>query len=177
MSNGPRVLIIINHLSLLSLVYFGKSIVFPLPTFKLLMKTRGCGVKVLVNEVWSPQQCSYHSPFWSISYSQRYFFPDYGALIPFPLLPHICVGGLDHSDIWCTSDIFGTTRLFRHSSSSIALPYSRSRYNSNSADIKGPDSVQYFTFQSRRRDLIRTVPYFTISATMVHKYNRKWWII
>ena len=33
------------------------------------------------------------------------------ALIPFQLLPHICVGGLEHHDIWFASNIFWITRL------------------------------------------------------------------
>ena len=56
-----------------------------------------------------------------------------------------------------------------------------SRYNSSFAAIgaiEGPDSVQHSTFQPRRRGVIRTFPYSRISsATMAHKYNRKWWII
>jgi hypothetical protein len=41
----------------------------------------------------------------------------------FPLLPQICVGGLKLDDIWCTAQIFDTTRLSHRSSSSIVLLY------------------------------------------------------
>jgi len=56
----------------------------------------------------------------TVTFAQRQ--PDaYVALIPVQILPHICVGGLQHHDILSTSNIFGTTRLSPPSSSSIAL--------------------------------------------------------
>ena len=41
--------------------------------------------------------------------------------IPYLLYPHICVRRLELDDIPCTANIFDTTRLSPHSSSSIAL--------------------------------------------------------
>jgi len=45
-----------------------------------------------------------------------------GINIMYDITPHICVGGLELNDFWCTaSKIFDTTRLSPRSSSSIAL--------------------------------------------------------
>ena len=55
-------------------------------------------------------------------YTALVFEQENGSLIPFLLLPHICVGGLDLHDIWSTSKIFQYySRLSHHSSLSIAL--------------------------------------------------------
>ena len=190
-----------------------------LPSFKLLMKTSGCGVMVLVNEdmvsstvfillsflvnimlatlivsrlIYRRRHSQnvlgeeHGSPYINImtmcvesstlvvifsgiytalTFVQRQ--PDaYGALIPFQLLPHICVGGLEHHDIWCTSDIFGLSGY-------LSAPHRLSRchgscYNPNFAAIRaseGPDSVQHSDPQSRRRGVIWTFRYSMTSAT------------
>ena len=43
------------------------------------------------------------------------------SCIPYLLDPHICIGGLELNDISCMANIFDTTRLSPHSSSSIVL--------------------------------------------------------
>jgi hypothetical protein len=50
-----------------------------------------------------------------------YFVSPMGKFFVYDIIPHIYVSGLELHDFWCMSEIFYTTRLSPHYSSSIAL--------------------------------------------------------
>ena len=91
----------------------------------------------------------------------------YWALIPFQLLPHIHVGGLEHHNIWSTSNIFGITRL-----SPLLIVYriimGRAIAPTLRPSEQGKVQIRFNIPTTSQSVMIQTFPYSTTSTTRPH---------